>query len=62
MRQAARSTMAGPSTAPSRALRALIDAGASLQLTDRQGQTPLMLAKSRGYAAMVAMLEKAGAR
>ena len=43
-------------------LRALIDAGASLQLTDRQGQTPLMLAKSRGYAAMVAMLEKAGAR
>jgi ankyrin repeat protein len=43
-------------------LRALIDAGASLQLADRQGQTPLMLAKSRGYAAMVAMLEKAGAR
>ncbi|WP_439606331.1 ankyrin repeat domain-containing protein [Hydrogenophaga sp.] len=43
-------------------LRALIDAGASLQLTDRQGQTPLMLAKSRGYAAMVAMLEKAGGR
>jgi ankyrin repeat protein len=43
-------------------LRALIDAGASLQLADRQGQTPLMLAKSRGYAAMVAMLEKAGGR
>jgi uncharacterized protein len=43
-------------------LRALIDAGANLQLTDRNGQTPLALAKSRGYAAMVAMLEKAGAR
>jgi ankyrin repeat protein len=43
-------------------LKALIDAGASLQLTDRIGQTPLMLAKSRGYAAMVAMLENAGAR
>lgn len=43
-------------------LKVLVDAGASLQLTDRQGQTPLMLAKSRGYAAMVAMLEKAGGR
>ena len=37
-------------------LKALIEAGAQLQLTDRHGQTPLMLAKSRGYAAMVAML------
>lgn len=43
-------------------LKALIEAGANLQLTDRQGQTPLALAKSRGYGAMVAMLEKAGAR
>lgn len=43
-------------------LRALIDAGASLQLADRHGQTPLALARSRGYAAMVAMLEKTGAR
>ncbi len=43
-------------------LKALIDAGANLQLTDRGGQTPLALAKSRGYSAMVAMLEKAGAR
>ncbi|WP_439518033.1 ankyrin repeat domain-containing protein [Hydrogenophaga sp.] len=43
-------------------LKALIDAGASLQLTDRQGQTPLQLARSRGYSVMVAMLEKAGAR
>ncbi len=43
-------------------LRALIDAGANLQLADRQGQTPLALAQSRGYAAMVAMLQRAGAR
>lgn len=43
-------------------LKALIDAGANLQLADRNGQTPLALARSRGYTAMVAMLEKAGAR
>ncbi|MDO9436247.1 ankyrin repeat domain-containing protein [Hydrogenophaga sp.] len=43
-------------------LKALIDAGADLRLADRSGQTPLALAKSRGYAAMVGMLEKAGAR
>lgn len=43
-------------------LKALIDAGASLTLTDRQGQTPLQLARSRGYAVMVGMLEKAGGR
>ncbi|WP_309677942.1 ankyrin repeat domain-containing protein [Polaromonas sp.] len=43
-------------------LKALIDAGASLQLADRQGNTPLQLAKSRGYGEMVKMLEKAGAR
>ncbi|NCT98020.1 MAG: ankyrin repeat domain-containing protein [Comamonadaceae bacterium] len=43
-------------------LQALIDAGAKLQLADRSGHTPLALARSRGYAAMVAMLEKAGAR
>ena len=43
-------------------LKALIDAGANLQLTDRQGQTPLQLARGRGYSAMVQMLVKAGAR
>ncbi len=47
---------------PQETLRALIKAGANLQLTDRQGNTPLQLAKSRGYADMVQMLEKAGAR
>jgi hypothetical protein len=41
-------------------LRALIAAGANLQLTDRQGNTPLQLAKSRGFRAMVQMLEQAG--
>lgn len=43
-------------------LKALIDAGANLQLADRSGQTPLALARARGYREMVAMLEKAGAR
>jgi ankyrin repeat protein len=43
-------------------LKALIDAGASLKLADREGRTPLQLAKSRGYAEMVKMLERAGGR
>ena len=43
-------------------LKALLDAGASLKLTDRQGQTPLQLARSRGYKEMVKMLEQAGAK
>ena len=43
-------------------LQALVDAGANLQLADRQGNTPLQLARSRGYGEMVKMLEKAGAR
>ena len=40
-------------------LRALIEAGANLQLTDRQGNTPLQLARSRGYTEMVDLLERA---
>jgi ankyrin repeat protein len=43
-------------------LKALIDAGAHTQLADREGRTPLQLARSRGYAEMVRLLEKAGAR
>jgi uncharacterized protein len=43
-------------------LKALIDAKANLQLADRSGRSPLQLARERGYAEMVAMLERAGAR
>ena len=42
-------------------LRALLAAGASTRLADRQGNTPLALARSRGYTAMVQMLQQAGA-
>jgi len=43
-------------------LQALLKAGASTALTDRSGRTPLALARSRGFTAMVKMLEEAGAR
>ena len=43
-------------------LRALLSAGASTRLTDRQGAAPLAMAKSRGYRDMVQLLEAAGAR
>jgi len=43
-------------------LQALVKAGANLQLADRQGQTPLELARARGYGEMVKMLMAAGAR
>jgi ankyrin repeat protein len=43
-------------------LKALIDAGVNLQLADRQGNTPLQLARSRGYGEMVKLLEKAGTK
>jgi hypothetical protein len=43
-------------------LKALVEAGASTALTDRGGNTPLALAKGRGYGEMVAILQKAGAR
>ncbi len=43
-------------------LKALLDAGASTALTDRQGITPLQMARNHRYAAMVQMLETAGAR
>ena len=43
-------------------LRALLDAGASTTLADRNGRTPLELARARGYAEMVALLEAADRR
>ncbi len=40
-------------------LRALVQAGASTQLADASGRTPLMLARSRGYGPMVQIIETA---
>ena len=42
--------------------RALVEAGANVNLPDRTGQTPLTLARARGYGAMVAILQAAGTR
>jgi len=41
-------------------LAALVKAGANINLADRNGQTPLALARQRNYAQMVAILEAAG--
>ena len=43
-------------------LKALIDAGANLNLKDRTGATPLQLARARVYVEMVKQLETAGAK
>jgi ankyrin repeat protein len=43
-------------------LEALVTAGANPNIADRQGVTPLGHARSRGYAAMVRILEAAGAK
>jgi len=43
-------------------LQALVQAGASTQLADRAGRTPLQLARDRGYEPMVQILINAGAR
>lgn len=43
-------------------LDALVKAGANVNLADRNGTTPLALARGRGYTEMAAILEKAGAR
>jgi ankyrin repeat protein len=43
-------------------LRALVQAGANLNIPDRAGITPLAHARGRGYKEMAALLEKAGAR
>jgi ankyrin repeat protein len=43
-------------------LKALVEAGANVNLADRNGRTPLALARSSGYREMADILEKAGAR
>lgn len=43
-------------------LEALVRAGANINLADRNGMTPLQLARGRGYQAMVIILEAAGAK
>ena len=43
-------------------LRALVEAGANVNIPDGSGATPLKLARSRGYHDMVAILEEAEAR
>ena len=43
-------------------LKAIVDAGANVNLADRSGDTPLTLAKKRGYTEMENILRAAGAR
>ena len=43
-------------------LRALVEAGANVNIPDGNGASPLTLARSRSYREMVAILEKAGAK
>ena len=45
-----------------RTLQALVGAKANLELADRQGRTPMALARSRGYGEMVRILEQAGGK
>jgi len=43
-------------------LDALVKAGANVNIADRNGATPLALARGRGYTEMVKILEAAGAK
>ena len=43
-------------------LKALVDAGANVNIADRNGRTPLRLAQANGYREMVTILEHARAR
>jgi len=43
-------------------VKALIDAGADVNIADRQGETPLRLARGRGFAQMATLIEAAGGR
>lgn len=44
------------------ALQVLVDAGANVNLADSNSQTPLSLARSRGYQEMASILQSVGAR
>ena len=43
-------------------VRLLVDAGANVNLADRDGVTPLAHAKRRGFAGMVSILESKGGK
>jgi ankyrin repeat protein len=43
-------------------VKALVDASADVNIADRQGNTPLQIARRRGYVEMARILENAGAR
>jgi len=43
-------------------VKALIEAGANINLADRNGKTPLALARGHGHDAMIKLLEAAGAK
>jgi ankyrin repeat protein len=43
-------------------VRLLVEAGANVNIADREGATPLSHARRRGFAAMVRILESAGGR
>jgi len=43
-------------------VRLLVEAGANINLADRNGVTPLQHARSKGYTAMASILEAAGAQ
>ena len=43
-------------------VRILLDAGASPNISDRSGATPLALARGRGYTAMAEMIARAGGK
>lgn len=43
-------------------VRLLVEAGANVNIADRDGVTPLVHARRRGYTGMVAILERAGGR
>jgi ankyrin repeat protein len=43
-------------------LKALVDAGATVNIADRGGKRPLQMARERGYGEMIGLLEEAGAK